>query len=54
MFYAMLYGTLPFYGQTESQTKQKIKEGKLKFPADIPVTEMAKETIRAMLTKDPA
>lgn len=21
MFYAMLYGTLPFYGQTESQTK---------------------------------
>ena len=53
MFYAMLYGTLPFYGQTESQTKQKIREGKLRFPKDTPVTDMAKEVIKQMLTKDP-
>ena len=53
MFYAMLYGTLPFYGENESKTKQKIRECRLRFPSDVPVTEMAKEVMRAMLTKDP-
>lgn len=53
MFYAMLYGTLPYYGQTESQTKQKIREGKLRFPNDIAVTDMAKDVITQMLNKDP-
>jgi len=53
MFYAMLYGTLPFWGENESKTKQKIRTGQLKFPADVPVTDMAKQVIRAMLEKDP-
>jgi len=39
MFYAMLFGTLPFYGANEAETKTKIRSGKYKFPNDIPVTE---------------
>jgi len=49
MFYAMLYGTLPFWGSNEHQTKQKIREGKLRFPSDVPVTDMAKDVIKLML-----
>jgi serine/threonine protein kinase len=53
MFYAMLYGTLPFYAESESQTKQKIREGKLRFPADVPVTDLAKDVIKRMLERVP-
>jgi len=53
MFYAMLYGTLPFYAENEQKTKQKIREGRLRFPVEVPVTEMAKDVIRSMLERDP-
>ncbi len=53
MFYAMLYGCLPFYGANESETKQKIRKAQFKFPKDIPVTDEAKEVICQMLKKDP-
>ena len=52
MFYAMIYGTLPFYGQTETETKKKIREGKLVFPDDVPATQMAKEIMTGMLVKE--
>ena len=53
MFYAMLYGTLPFYAQDEATVKKKIKAAKLNFPKNVPVTEKAKEVISLMLKKDP-
>jgi len=53
MFYAMLYGTLPFWGENETQTKAKIREAKLRFPVDIPVTQMGKDVVKLMLNKDP-
>lgn len=53
MFYAMLYGTLPFWGENESQTKAKIREARLRFPAEIPVTQMGKDICKLMLNKDP-
>jgi cell cycle serine/threonine-protein kinase CDC5/MSD2 len=49
MFYAMLYGHLPFWGDTEEQFVDKIINSPLKFQTDIPVTSECKEIIRGML-----
>ena len=38
MMYAMLYGHLPFWGDTEDEFIDKITHAPLKFDADIPVT----------------
>jgi serine/threonine-protein kinase ULK/ATG1 len=46
MFYAMLYGELPFSSSSEKDLITSIKEQKVKFPSNIPVTEEAKEVIR--------
>ena len=54
MFYAMLYGTLPFYSSDENTLRQKIRAAKLSFPDDVAVTDMGKELIKQMLTKDPS
>ena len=54
MFYSMLYGTLPFNGDTEEDTIEKIINAPLRFPPKVPVTAEAKELIKAMLNKDPA
>lgn len=54
MFYAMLYGTLPFYAQDEATVKKKITAAKLQFPKNAPVSEKAKELMSLMLKKDPA
>lgn len=53
MFYAMLYGTLPFYAEDEQVLKQKIRAAKLYFPSDVAITDMGKELLRMMLHKDP-
>ena len=53
MFYALLYGTLPFFGKNEKEFIDKIKHSPLKFPNDIPVTDQAKEVLRRMVEKDP-
>ena len=54
MFYAMLYGTLPFYAADEATVKKKIKAAKLNFPKNVPVTEKAKEVCSLMLKRDPS
>lgn len=38
MFYAMLYGHLPFWADTEDEFIEKIVNQPLKFDLDIPVT----------------
>ena len=53
MFYAMLYGTLPFYASSEASTKAKIREARLRFPPEIPVTQLAKDVMKMMLNKNP-
>ena len=53
MFFAMLYGTLPFYASDETTVKKKIKAAKLNFPKNIPVTDKAKELMTLMMKKDP-
>lgn len=53
MQYAMLYGHLPFYGESEEEFIDKIVNSPLKFDADIPVTEECKEVIKSMLQKNP-
>ena len=53
MFYAMLYGTLPFYSSDETVLKQKIRNAKLVFPNEVAVTDMGKELLTLMLKRDP-
>lgn len=54
MLYAMLYGHLPFWGETEEEFIDKICNAPLKFDADIPVTDECKEVLKMMLQKIPA
>jgi serine/threonine protein kinase len=54
MFYAMLYGELPFNDEDEKELIRKIKSEPVKFPNTVPVTDGAKDAIRRMLEKDPA
>ena len=54
MFYTMLYGKLPFYHAKESNLKDQIINGALKFDPKVPVSDEAKQLITGMLDKDPA
>jgi hypothetical protein len=49
MFYAMVYGHLPFWGDTEEDFINKIINAPLKFDATVPVTQEAKDMMRGML-----
>lgn len=53
MFYAMIYGTLPFYNEKEADLVKMIRTEPVKFPKSVPVTQEGKEVIKAMLNKDP-
>ena len=55
-FYALLFGTLPFDDKKDRSEKKmaaRIQAGRFSFPAEVPVTEMAKHVIRRMLDKNP-
>ena len=54
MFYGMLYGTLPFFGETEDEIIDKIVNAPLKFLPKVPVSAEAKDIIKNMLNKDPS
>jgi len=49
MFYAMLYGHLPFWGENEDEFIEKIITQPLRFDTDVPVTQECKDCIRGML-----
>jgi serine/threonine protein kinase len=53
MFYAMLYGHLPWWGETEDEFIEKIINNPLKFDADVPVSFECREVIKGMLQKHP-
>jgi serine/threonine protein kinase len=53
MFYATLYGHLPFWADTEEEFIDQIVNAPLKFDADVPVSKECKNLIRGMLQKDP-
>lgn len=46
MFYAMVYGTLPFYHEKENELVRMIRNDPVKFPKTHPVTQEGKEIIR--------
>jgi serine/threonine protein kinase len=54
MFYGMLYGTLPFFGDTEDEIIDKIINAPLKFIPKVPVSAEAKDIMKSMLNKDPS
>lgn len=49
MMYAMLYGHLPFWGETEEEFIDKIINAPLKFDADVPITAECKDLIKGLL-----
>lgn len=49
MFYAMVYGTLPFMSDNERELVRMIKNDNVKFPRQIPITPEGKEIIKNML-----
>lgn len=53
MFYALIYGTLPFRGKTDKELKERIRAAKLVFPKDPIITPECKEIIKNMLAPDP-
>lgn len=54
MFYATLFGHLPFWGETEDEFIDKILNAPFKFDEDVPLTPECKDLIKGMLQKDPA
>ena len=54
MFYAMLYGDLPFNKRDEKELIKSIKNDQVKFPNSVAVTNGAKDAIRRLLEKDPS
>lgn len=53
MYYAMLFGHLPFWGDTEDDFVDSITLEALKFPKDVPVTNECKDILKGMTNKDP-
>jgi hypothetical protein len=49
MFYAMLYGHLPFWGDSENEFIDKIINQPLKFDPEVIVTSDCKELLKGML-----
>ena len=45
MFYAMLYGTLPFFANTEEEMMNKIKKAPIKYDSSIPLTKEGKHVL---------
>lgn len=52
MFYAMLYGTLPFFHKSEDKLIDAIVNQPLKFDPKVPVSDEAKELMTMMMYKD--
>jgi serine/threonine protein kinase len=53
MFYAMIYGTLPFHSSNERDLIKSIKNDIVKFPNTHPITPEGRDLIKRMLVKDP-
>ena len=53
MYFAMIFGTLPFSADNEKDLVKKIKTDPVRFPKTAPITNEGKEFIKAMLQKDP-
>lgn len=53
MFYAMVFGELPFSSRNEKELIKQIKEQPIHFNKDIPLTDEGKQVILSMLQKDP-
>ena len=54
MFFAMLYGELPFNRSDEKELVKSIRNDPVKFPNNVPITDGAKDALRRMLDKDPS
>ena len=49
----MMFGHLPFWGDSEEEFNDKIVNAPLKFDANIPITDDCKEVLKLMMQKNP-
>ena len=54
MFFAMIHGHLPFWGDTEEEFAEKIKKAPLKFDPSIFITADGTNVLKGMLDKEPS
>ena len=54
IFYALLYGTLPFYASDEDTTIKLIKTAPLKFDKTIVVSDVSRHIISKLLEREPS
>jgi serine/threonine protein kinase len=53
MLYAMIFGHLPFWGETEDEFIDKIISAPVKFDPTVPVSSECKDLLKGMMHKDP-
>ena len=53
IMYNLLTGKVPFHGDNQEKTKEKIISGNFDFPPDIVISKLMKDLIRQILKKDP-
>lgn len=53
MYYAILFGHLPFWGDSEEDFIDKIITAPVKFASEVPITTECKDLLKGMLHKDP-
>ena len=53
IIYNLLTGKVPFHGDNQEKTKEKIISGNFDFPPDIVISKLMKDLIRQILKKDP-
>lgn len=53
MFFAMMYGRLPFYSKNEKDLIKSIKNDPVRFSHDVAITAEGKDILKSMLNKDP-
>jgi serine/threonine protein kinase len=49
MFYAMIYGNLPFWGETEEEFIDKILSSTVKFDPNVTLSSECKDLLKGML-----
>jgi len=51
--FVFVYEKMPFWGETDQEIVEGIKNKELEFPEEVPVSDEFKEMLLALMNKDP-
>lgn len=51
--FVFVYEKMPFWGETDQEIVEGIKNKELEFPEEVPVSDEFKEMLIALMSKDP-